>query len=94
MTTVARASRRARRAAAKHAAEIYISHDGTFAAGTFEPAEGTTYRRLGIERGTTLYIDERMPRPKRLHVGLSLFGKLIVTSSFFDGEWEWLDDTG
>lgn len=92
--TVARTSRRARRAAARHGGRIYISYDGPFAAGTFEPDPGTTYRRLGSHRGTALFVDERMPLPKRLHVGLSLVGKLVVTTSFMDGDYQLLDDTG
>lgn len=92
--TAARASKRARQAAAKHGGRMYISYDGPFARGTFLPVPGTKYRRLQAADDTLILIDERMPLAKRLHIGLSLFGRLVVTSSFFDGEWEWFDDIG
>jgi hypothetical protein len=93
-STSARASRRARRAAAKRRARVYVSHDGTFAIGTFEPVADTKYRQIGSHKGIKILADERMPLPKRLHVGLSIFGRLIVTGSFFDGDFDLFDDTG
>ena len=66
-----------------------------FAHGTLHPPPDKTFFRFHEVEDLGLWLEEGFPKPLRLHIGLLWPPRrLMVTTSFFDGERTLFDDQG